>query len=70
MKKLKEMLLKLLEGKKARGFDLSPYDIQELVRVYNAKVRKEKVEFINGNCKEVLDCCNIKTKVKGIGWEV
>lgn len=70
MKKLKDILLKLTEGQKVRGINLSLSDIQELIRIYNAKVRKEKIEFINGNCKTVLDKCNIKTKTKGIGWEL
>ena len=70
MKKLKSIIEQLIEGKKVRGFNLSLSDIYMLIDIYNAKVRKEKIEFINGNCKEVLDKCNIKTKVKGIGWEV
>lgn len=70
MKKLKDVLIKLTEGKKIRGFNLSLYDIQELIRIYNTKARKEHTTFINGNCKAVLDKCNIKTKVNGIGWEV
>ena len=69
MKKLKDILLKLTEGQKVRGINLSLVDIEELIRIYNAKVRKEKVEFINRNCKTILDKCNIKTVVKGIGWE-
>lgn len=70
MKKLKNMLIKLTEGQKVRGFNLSLSDIQELIRIYNTKARKERTTFINGNCKAVLDQCSIKTKVNGIGWEV
>ena len=44
--------------------------IEECIRVYNAIVRKEKPEFINGKVKEILDKCKIETVEKGIGWRV
>ena len=70
MKKLKSYLMKWIDGQKVRGINVSLYDIQECVRIYNAMVRKEKPEFINGKVKEILDKCGIKTVVEGIGWRI
>ena len=70
MKKLKSYLMKWMDGQKVRGINVSLYDIQECVRIYNAMVRKEKPEFINGKVKEILDKCNIKTVEEGSGWRV
>ena len=70
MKKLKSYLMKWMDGQKVRGINVSLYDIQECVRIYNAMVRKEKPEFINGKVKEILDKCGIKTVVEGIGWRI
>ena len=70
MKKLRSYLEKWIEGQKVRGINVSLYDIQECVRIYNAMVRKEKPEFINGKVKEILDKCGIKTITDGIGWRV
>ena len=70
MKKLKSYLEKWMDGQKVRGINVSLYDIQECVRIYNAMVRNENPEFINGKVKEILDKCNIKTVTEGIGWRV
>ena len=70
MKKLKSYLMKWMDGQNVRGINVSLYDIQECVRIYNAMVRKEKPEFINGKVKEILDKCGIKTVVEGIGWRI
>ena len=70
MKKLKLYIEKWMDGQKVRGINVSLYDIQECIRVYNAMVRKEKPEFINEKVKEILDKCKIKTVEKGIGWRV
>ena len=70
MKKLKSYLEKWINGEKVRGINISLYDIQECVRIYNAMVRKENPEFINGKVKEILDKCGIKTVVEGIGWRI
>ena len=70
MKKLRSYLEKWMCGQKVRGINVSLYDIQECVRIYNAMVRKEKPEFINGKVKEILDKCGIKTVVEGIGWRI
>ena len=70
MNKLREYLIKWTAGQKVKGFSVTPYDIEECIRVYNAMVRKEKPEFVNGKVKEILDKCKIKTAKKGIGWRV
>lgn len=70
MKKLISYLEKWMDGQKIRGINVSLYDVQECVRIYNAMVRNEKPEFINGKVKEILDKCGIKTVVEGIGWRV
>ena len=70
MKKLKSYLMKWMDGQKVRGINVSLYDIQECVRIYNAMVRNENPEFINGKVKEILDKCNINTITEGIGWRV
>ena len=70
MKKLKSYLMKWMDGQKVRGINVSLYDIQECVRIYNAMVRKENPSFINGKVKEILDKCNIKTVTEGIGWRI
>ena len=70
MKKLREYLIKWTDGQKVRGISVTPYDVEECIRVYNAMVRNEKPELINGKVKEILDKCKIKTVVEGIGWRV
>ena len=70
MKKLKSYLMKWMDGQKVRGINVSLYDIQECVRIYNEMVRKENPEFINGKVKEILDKCGIKAVEEGIGWRV
>lgn len=70
MEKLREYLIKLTDGQMVRGINVTPYDVKECIRVYNAMVRNEKPEFINGKVKEILDKCKIKTVEKGIGWSV
>ena len=70
MKKLKTYIEKWMDGQKVRGINVSLYDIQECVRIYNAMVRKEKPEFINGKVKEILDKCKIETVEEGIGWRI
>lgn len=70
MKKLREYLIKWTNGQMVREINVTPYDVKEYIRVYNAMVRNEKPEFINGKVKEILDKCKIKTVEKGIGWSV
>ena len=52
MKKLREYLIKWIDGQKVRGINVTPYDVEECIRVYNAIVRKEKPEFINEKVKK------------------
>ena len=71
MKKLREWItVYWMEGKSVRGLYVTPAEIYQLIDIYNAIVRKEKPEFINGKIKEILDKCGIKTVVEGIGWRV
>ena len=70
MKKIRTYIEKWLNGEKVRGVNVSLYDIQECIRVYNAILTKENTEFINGKVKEILDKCNIQTIECGIGWKV
>ena len=70
MKKLREYLIKWIDGKEVREISVTPYDVEECIRVYNAMARKEKPEFISGKVKEILDKCKIKTVEKGIGWVI
>lgn len=66
MERLKGYIEKWLDGQKVRGIQVSLLDIRECVRIYNAIVRNEKPEFINGKVKEILDKCKIETVVEGI----
>ena len=70
MERLKGYIEKWLDGQKVRGIQVSLLDIRECVRIYNAIVRTEKPEFINGKVKEILDKCKIETVVEGIGWRI
>ena len=51
MKKLKSYLEKWIAGEKVRGINVSLYDIQECVRIYNAMIQKELPFFINSYVK-------------------
>ena len=70
MKKFRTYIEKWLNGKKVKNIDVSLYDIQECIRVYNAILTKENTEFINGKVKKILDKCHIQTVECGIGWKV
>ena len=70
MKKLKKYLDKWLNGQKTNGIYVTPEDIFECLWVYNTIASGEKPKFINSKVKEVLDKCNIKTVIDGIGWKV
>lgn len=70
MEKFRGYIETWINGKKVIGINVSLYDIQECIYVYNVIVRKEKPEFINGKVKEILDKCNIKTITCGISWKV
>ncbi len=70
MKKLRTYIETWINGQKVRGINVSLYDIQECVRIYNNMMQNKKPSFINGKVKEILDKCGIQTKVKRIGWRV
>lgn len=70
MQKLKLYIEKWLNGEKVKGINVSTYDIRLLVDIYNAIVKNQKPEFINGNVKQILDKCSIETVECGIGWKV
>lgn len=70
MKKFRAYIEKWLNGENVRGINVSLYDIDCCIKVYNSIVRKEKPEFINGKVKEILDKCNINTVECGIGWKI
>lgn len=59
---------KLLNGEKIKGFNLSVYDIRELVNVLENL--KNKPAFINSNVKKFCDKYSIKVCKCGIGWKV
>ena len=42
----------------------------EIAEIYNAMIRKQKPEFINGKCKEILDKAGIETIECGVGYRV
>ena len=67
MKRLKELLLKIYDGKANRTlkkYNLSLYDIRILEDIYNGTCK----EFISQNVYNLLNAYKIKTKPKGIGW--
>lgn len=68
MNKLKEYIYKWLDGKTVRGITVTPLQINLLIDVYNAKIRKEKIEFIDEGVARILEKCGIKTTPVGIGW--
>lgn len=70
MKKFKGYIEKWLKGETVRGIDVTLYDIQCCIDVYNDIARKNKPEFINEKVKEILDKCKIKTAKCGIGWKI
>ena len=70
MKKFREYIEAWIDGRNIRGINVTLCDIQECIYVYNAIVRKEKPEFVDGKVKEILDKCSIKTVTCGIGWKV
>ena len=68
METLKEYIYKWLDGKSARGINVTPLQIRLLVDIYNAIIRKESIEFIDGDVAEILIRCKIKITPVGIGW--
>lgn len=69
MKKLRGYVDKWITGGKVNGFDLSRYDIDQCIMVYNDLSQYGRAMFVNGNVKKVLEDCGISCKVNGIGWK-
>lgn len=70
MIKLRKAIEKAMIGHKVNSIKLSLLDIRELQDIYNKLARKEKANFINGNCYKILLYCGLKVKTEGIGWNV
>lgn len=70
MGKLREYLERWTSGKRVQGFQISPYEVELLVLIYNEIKHGIKSEFISENVRNVLDKCGIKTESVGIGWRV
>lgn len=65
-----KMLAIWLDGKQPRGYHLPLALIRECERVYQEIKRGKHPRFISTDVKRVLDCCGIRTRQVGIGWEV
>ena len=71
MKKLRQWIELWLEGKEVREIkNVSLETRYEIAEIYNAIIKKQKPEFINGKCKEILDKAGIETIDCGIGYRV
>ena len=71
MKKLRQWIELWLEGKEVHGIkNVTLVTRREIAEIYNAMIRKQKPEFINGKCKEILDKAGIETIECGIGYRV
>ena len=71
MKKLRQWLELWLEGKEVHGIKNVTLETRyEIADIYNAMIRKQKPEFINGKCKEILDKAGIETIECGVGYKV
>lgn len=68
MKKLKEYVDLLLDGKQIRGVYLPPASVWCLIDIYNELVQNKTPKFIDGSVKMVLDKCGIRTEEYEIGW--
>ena len=70
MKKFREYIETWLKGEKVRGINVTLYDIDCCISVYNGIATNKHPEFINEKVKKILDKCNIATVECGIGWKV
>ena len=64
MEILRQYLNKWINGEHVRGINVTLYDINELIDIYNGVEH----ETINSNVVSILNKCGIKTKKHGIGW--
>ena len=71
MKKLRQWIELWLEGKEVREIKNVPLETRyEIAEIYNAIIKKQKPEFINGKCKEILDKAGIETIECGVGYKI
>ena len=71
MKKLRQWIELWLEGKEVHGIkNVTLETRREIAEIYNAMIRKQKPEFINGKCKEILDKAGLETIECGVGYRV
>lgn len=70
LKELDRLIDILTEGKKVKGFNLSLFDIQELIRVRDDLKLKGISETISCKINEICLYCGIKTQIKGIGYQI
>ena len=71
MEKLRLYIEKWIDGKKVKGINVTLYDINECIYIYNSILEnRNNIEFINDKVKKILDICNIKTIEYGIGWKI
>lgn len=69
--KFTDLVGQLIYGVKVKGYNyLSLVDIRELYRIWQQMNVGNKPEFINANCKRVLDKFKIKTEECGVGWRI
>lgn len=69
--KFTDLVGQLIYGANVRGYGfMSVTDRRELYRIWVEMNKGNKPEFINANCKKVLDKFNIATEQKGTGWIV
>lgn len=69
LKKLKATLDKIYDfGKLPRGITLC--DCYILADIYNALVRRERLEFIQQSIHDLLVKCGLNVEQRGIGWVV
>lgn len=71
MEKLRQWIELWLVGKEVRGIkNVTLVTRLEIAEIYTAMIRKQKPEFINGKCKEILDKAGIETIECGVGYRV
>lgn len=70
LKELNRLINLLEDGKKVKGFNLSLFDIQELIRVRDDLKLQGRSETISSKVNEICLYCGIKTQNKGIGYQI
>lgn len=71
MKKLRQWIELWLVGKEVPGIkNVTLVTRLEIAEIYTEMIRKQKPEFIDGKCKEILDKAGIETIECGVGYKV